>query len=235
MKKLENILKLVPLFTFLLIVASSIKLAIYYSVFNINIVDYLNVSEYIPLFIDDMHSLLYAGSMMLLGAILVKGVGLKSHKTKYYEENKSLRVSYIIFITVLAISTPLILYFMHDNWYERLYPLNGIFISIMIVILVVFATYKRIAPIYRISWLIGILSIPIVISAYTDAYRVLDKKETLNYEVSIKNRMFSSENNYQFIGKSSKYIFLYNNLENASVIYPIEEVRKIKIKKVDDK
>jgi hypothetical protein len=65
MKKIENILKLIPMFSFLLIVASSVKLAIFYKTFNINIIDYLGISEYIPLFLDDLHSLLYIGSIIL--------------------------------------------------------------------------------------------------------------------------------------------------------------------------
>src|SRR5690606_24871493 len=66
-EKIEKYAKLLPFATLFLIIASSIKLAIYYSVFNINIVDYLGVSEYIPLFIDDIHSLLYVFGTFLLG------------------------------------------------------------------------------------------------------------------------------------------------------------------------
>ena len=66
---MEKISKWLPTLAIFLIIVSSIKLAIFYNVFNIKIVDYVGVTEYIPLFINDLH---YLG--LFLGPVILGGI-----------------------------------------------------------------------------------------------------------------------------------------------------------------
>ena len=229
MKKIEDLIKLIPIFTFLLIVASSIKMAIFYKVFNINIVEYINISEYIPLFIDDLHSLLYLAALFLLGAIFSKGVGIKQNKEEDVKGNKPFRITHIIMFLIMVIVLPTILYIKYDNWYERLKPMNMAFLMIMVVLLVVFATYEKLPSLFLIGWLVAILTIPIVISAYVDAYSIIDRKRLVNYEIIIDNQTLSAANNHHYLGKSKEYVFLYDISEKTSIIYPINKIKEIRI------
>lgn len=234
MKKIENILKLIPLFSFLLIVSSSIKLAVFYNAFNINIVDYLNISEYIPLFMDDLHSLLYIGSSMLLGAIFfsskTKQKDQEEKKKEKKKEKKNLRISHIAYIIILGVIAPIIIYFRFDSWYERLEPIGILFFVLMTSVAVLYSTYKdKIVMRHLFGWLFFLLTVPIVVSGVRDSYEILENKRKVRYEIDIEGRKYSDTNSHTFIGKSNNYIFLYDYCTHSSTIFPIDRVKEIKI------
>ncbi|WP_028872326.1 hypothetical protein [Psychroserpens burtonensis] len=235
MDKIEKIVKLIPVGTFLIIVASSIKLAIYYSVFNINIVDYIGISEYIPLFIDDLHSLLYVLGSIFLGFVVGEFASKEKKKDKKEkrdkpDDRKSLRIRFIIIISILLILSSCVIYFSFDSISERLEKLDFPFFVIMICLLIIRTTYEKNSKVFLISWFLSILIIPIAINGYQEAYAVLDNRTDFNYELILFDNVSGSGSNLDYLGKSNDYLFLYDRKNKQSIIKPIKNLKELRIK-----
>lgn len=228
-------IKLLPIATLILIVASSIKLAVYYSVFNINIVDYLVVSEYIPLFIDDLHSLMYVLGALFLGFTLgdlarkkkVKEKGKNKEDNESDGFNKLKRYSYFFFIVAMVISISIISYNNRNSISVILEKANAIFIVFMIAVLMLLTTYKKISKIPFILWLLTLVFAPIIINAYNEAYTIIDGREELRHIIKVNNAKLNPE--LILLGSSNKYIFLYDKKNKESIIKPISGIDEIRI------
>ncbi len=65
MKKIDFLVKALPLASIFLIMCSAVRLVIYYNTFNISITDYIQIQEYPTLFVDD-----------ILSYLLIFGIGI---------------------------------------------------------------------------------------------------------------------------------------------------------------
>ena len=54
MSRIESFGKLLPIGTLFIMFCGSLKLVLYYGVFNISIADFLEIGEYVTLFVDDL-------------------------------------------------------------------------------------------------------------------------------------------------------------------------------------
>jgi hypothetical protein len=89
--RIELMGKLLPIGSLFIILCSSIKLVIYYQFFNISIVEYLGIQEYITSFIDDLlYYLMIFGSGVLLYIIKFEPESDKS-KLELKELRKSIK------------------------------------------------------------------------------------------------------------------------------------------------
>lgn len=66
-ENIENLIKLLPLGSIFIFLCSSIRLVVYYKFFNISIVEYIGIQEFLTLFIDD---LLFYLSIFGIGILL---------------------------------------------------------------------------------------------------------------------------------------------------------------------
>lgn len=225
MKKIEPILKIIPLFSFLLILVSSIKLAAFYKVFNIDIVNYLSISEYIPLFLDDIHTLLYFSFVFMIGFFF--GKKSKNEKMKK-NENKKLKTFSIIFIICIILICAIVLYYNSESMYKILGHFIDFFVIIMFAFAVLYLSRKKEILLKNLlGWIFLLITVPIIADGYRDAHQIIENKRNVKYEVLIKGKKL--ENNNLFLGKSSKYIFFYNIDKRTSIIYPMSNVDKINI------
>ncbi|PQJ78034.1 hypothetical protein [Polaribacter porphyrae] len=226
MKKIEYILKMIPLFSFFLIIASSIKLAVYYKVFKINIVDYLSISEYVPLFLDDLHNLLYFSIISLSGFFFGRSHKKKKNEKEY--EKKTIKVLSIIGIVSSVVIYPTIVYYTNDSIYNRLEHFGSIFLIFMCSTAMLYLSInKKISLNHFLGWLLFLLLLPVIISGYRDAHQIIENKREVKYEVSIKEKKLDKGN--LFLGKSDKYVFFFNTDKKKSIIYPMSDVDKIDI------
>jgi hypothetical protein len=105
----------------------------------------------------------------------------------------------------------------------------------MISIAILYSSYReKIIMRHVFSWLFLFLAIQIFISAYKDAYKIIENKRNVKYEILVDGNILSNKNNHTFIGKSNDYIFFYNNSTNTSTIYPMDKVDKISIIKENE-
>ncbi len=231
---MEKIGKWLPTLAIFLIIVSSIKLAIFYNIFNIKIVYYVGVTEYIPLFIDDLHHLgLFLGPVILGGVsgILYYRKISKEGDGDTIENNVSLRrqIRYIV-VFILIVSIPLVFTLLYcETLFEKLVVIQYIAFVFWFLPLIL-PTNKEKRWFYFGICLFGLTISSIVISAYKDAYKILDKKNDVEYKIILKDKTTLLKESVEYVGKSENYIFLYDLKNKVSIIRRFEEIEEIQIK-----
>lgn len=64
----------------------------------------------------------------------------------------------------------------------------------------------------------------------SDAYKILENKDKLNYTLVFKEKTYYTNKNLKYIGKTENYLFLYNLKSNRTTILKNDELIKISIK-----
>lgn len=229
---IDFLTKLLPVATFLVIVASSVKLAIFYNVFHIKIVDYIGISEYLPLFIDDLHSLLYTIGTVFLGIILVKLFKVKPNKKEVYTarlNNRPMRITWLVLTFVFIIGSALFLYFRVDTISERLERIPYLYYCLLMFLFMIATPYENSSSTLFISAVLGIFLVPLLLSGYTDAYIILDNRNVEEHELIFEDYSLKSNETLHFLGKSQDYIFLYDSAERKAIIKLDENLKEIRV------
>lgn len=240
---MNSILKYSPIITAILIFTGFLKLYIYYDFFNIDIINYLDFSEIITSFLDDIVLLL---SIILPITTIVLFSAFFS-KSKYFNHMKNEKEDVVsrslrryrfynkfrVFITLFANSIITILGILVFFKFSELIGLVvGVFFLFNIVS--IFSVYKT-GKILKGIDLLLVISIILFLATYLKTYKeVRDTKvgEFGNYKVYINDgtRYVLSKNDY-IIGKTKNYLFLSFNEE--TLIIPEREIKKIAYKLID--
>lgn len=230
MLKIENLIKLLPLGSIYVILCSSIKLVIFYKCFNISIVDYIQIQEYLTLFIDD-----------ILYYLVVFGIGIllylfnifqysehnyipKSEEPEKYkkERNFTLNLSIIIIILVIILSNTCI----YRSKSIEIISVGGYFV---LCLLYVYLSSTKITFPYPLLIITSIVLYTIS-NGFIDAYKILENKDKLNYTLGFKDRNYSTDRTIKYLGKTENFIFLYNLKSKRTTILKIDDLVKIGIK-----
>jgi hypothetical protein len=65
---------------------------------------------------------------------------------------------------------------------------------------------------------------------YTDAYKIIENKDKLNYTIVFKDKTYVTDNNLKYIGKTENFMFLYNLKSKRTTILKKDDLVKINIK-----
>lgn len=228
-KTIDNLSKLLPIGAVFIILCSSIKLVIFYQIFNIAIADYLEIGEYATLFVDDI--LKYLAIFGLGIAIHVidqntrKQPSSNSHDVPFLQGKKKI----IWFFSIMAIIVIATVVFNSYtiSFHEKLNTIKAGVIA-LISLIFIFALNTK----YEFNYFYFIIFSLVVYTAMDgaiDGYKLLDNDDKLNYEITIEGGKIHTDDCLHYLGKSEKYIFLYDLDSEKSTIIPIEKVNEIKI------
>lgn len=227
MEKLSEITKFIPLGSFLIILCSSLKLIVYYKVFNIDIVDYLDLQEYITLFIED----LFAYSLIFgFGIIIHIGIPIDSEKNKDDLKSNYFGIKLILGLLLL---TFLVLYILWStNQSKRVLPFTsfGFDIAALILVIILFVLYysNRFNISYA-SLIIALLFVYLMVGSIRNAFFIIENKDKLKYTIVIEGETIRTGDNLHLIGKSSRYIFLHDVNKRSSIVLKRDNISEIKI------
>ncbi|WP_378186867.1 hypothetical protein ACE939_00780 [Aquimarina sp. W85] len=224
---LEHIGKLIPIGSIFLILLSSIKLVIFYSLFNIQITDYLSIDEYLPLFLDDLISyLLSFGTGIIF--IVYENKKLNNKKDKDFNYSIFNKERWIgIGILIIALIISFILVYRADNSQQVFANLKY---SVGFVILALFNYFLYTK--YNFSYTIMIASIVfawIILDGFYNAFKIKLNNNENNYIITFDTNTVITNDDLHYLGKSEKYFFLYSLETKESMILPNENLKNIKI------
>lgn len=230
MKDIDYLAKLLPVASIYLILCSAIRLSIYYHMFNISIIDYLNIGEYPTLFIDDILNYLSIFGAGVVIEILnpynkenIKN-NLNFEQPHFKEKRKKLMLIFFALVTLISLLFCLF-------YYEPIAQLN-IFKVGFFLLLINFHLYCQYTKINFTS--IGLFSSVIlcytIIDAKIDAIKVLANQNDLQYLIKVENTVVKTDEKLLYLGKSEKFVFLYDKTENKSTILFVDQIKIIQIK-----
>jgi hypothetical protein len=228
-KTIDTLSKLLPIGAVFIILCSSIKLVVYYQIFSITIADYLEIGEYATLFVDD-----------ILKYLAIFGLGIAIHLIDQFSRKKTTSESndnpflhstkkIIWFFSVMAIIIVAVAVFISHtiSFHEKLNAIKSGLLA-LISLTFIFALNTR----YEFNYFYFIIYSLLVYTGMDgamDGHKIIENDDKLNYEITIEGRKIYTDDCLHYIGKSKKYIFLYDLDSEESTIIPIEKVNEIKI------
>lgn len=225
METLDRIGKNLPIGTLLIVFLSSIKLVVYYKIFNISIVDFIGIQEIITSFIDD-----------LLYYCIVFGITIFLNFTEFtsnqeskidfsvYKKERNIVLSLMAFILIGVLY---MFFFDGDSLYQKVafLGISSYILILLIMFLMRFTIY--ITP-YWIFMTISIISYT-TIFAYIEAYKIIGNENNEEYQILFKDNKIETNDNIKFLGNTEKYIFIYNISKDKTSIIDNSEIMEINV------
>jgi len=253
--KLEKISLLFPLFTGFLIFLGILKLTIYYSAFNISINDYLEFSEIITAFLDD---LIIYGIFFTLGLIINFFAGIDKQEikktnqfhTKFIEEDiffvrvwsfLKMNIPYLVMINGIAIVFLFTVIFQNLSFTKLWLCLISFYIILILqfIVLEIRRTYIIIygkadhVLFFNIILFVSIFTTLIIFYSYYDIIMVKTDKKYFGTELLLEDTRIISDSTNYYIGKTNNYLFYYKENEKKTIVYPMSRIKKITFKNYD--
>lgn len=229
----SRLTSLIPLAFPLLIFLGVSRLYFYYITFHINIISFLDFGEIITSFLDITIISLFLlsimfGTLVISSFLIVKG---SSKKKNFYNLWIILASSVIVPYILLkidssgtAITLVFIFFFLFSFLFVRIYTLKDDDERLTSV-------SKPMLLIVTYIWL-GLLFL--FFTSKNDANSVIKSKKyfgvVISYKDTTTNPLISDSNNY-FIGKTSNYIFIYNQKTDRTKAQKMESVESIEFPK----
>lgn len=241
---IENITKSITLLTGFLIFIGSLYFHFYYEIFNINIFRYIDISEIVVSFLN----ILIPVSIFLIfitGYIYcVHLVGnLKKNNAKKVDEVIQKKESFWTITTIqsiwniVTISICIILLLIMPSSLPFTITFSNIIENEIIQIILILTTIILGIIEYNIKYIIiNFLSFSIMIAGYNAIDDVNNKlrtakSTTFSFYCNDGDTITTNEN-IIFVGRTSKYIFLYNLNDKSNVYLSTSEIKKYNTNKI---
>lgn len=212
-----------------ILILGLLKLIVYYNNFNVPIKYFLGLSELWLVISDDL--LFAAPTIFLTFYASHKIVDIPTNKERMGFSKKDLfeKVFLIIFIIIGLFLVARL--FFTKTYYETSINLLTLFLFAFMFIAIFNETFfsvslKKYFPIFSISLIIflvllrGVLDIRSVEHGRYNGTRIVTEKKT-----------YISNDSAYFIGKTEKYIFIYNKPSKSTLILPMDLVIELEIRK----
>lgn len=229
MEKIEKLIKLLPFGSIFVLFCSSINLVIYYKTFNIPIVDYIGIQEFITSFIDD---LLFYLCIFGIGVFLTlfdiiqnenQNFPLKSDTPEDYKNER--RIFLILSIITLLLIIGLSIY---NDSKSKSIEIICVGLFVFLGFLRVFLSSTKLTIPYTLFIVTGIVLYTIMYG-YSDAYKIIENKDKLKYTIVFKKKTYLTDKNLKYVGKTENFLFLYNLKSKRTTILKNDDLIKISI------
>jgi len=195
-----------------------LKVFIYFKLFGIFIFEFFDLKEVVTLF---------ANNLLAYFAILI-------FTSSLFVFNSELTGIYKFLIPAAFTIFSIIYYFLRKNIFVYETILQNLMFWILFFVLKELLTkansyidnYELIS-IYVLAIFLMSLSIFSIINAFNEFYKVKYKKYYSKTELEFENSSFTSNDYKYYIGKTDKYIFIYDNAIKSCEVIPTSRLKKI--------
>lgn len=238
---LDSLVSYIPLLSVSLIIAGFLKVYLYFKYFSVNIIDYIELSEVVNLFMDNIIGFFSLFLYSLINSYLLYPSTLndKELPTTAGLMFPSFCSNYTYYGGLIIISILLLLFFLKR---ARIYLHEFILILLSIWIIIPFFISKIIRATLKISnseivtYLLVFVSIGLIIyvilACYNEIFKVVYKKFYSNYSFKLKANQGPEDINKAYIGKTKGYFFFHDSETKDITIFPSSEIAEITVKKL---
>lgn len=241
LKKLEDLIKFFPLIFILLTTLGYIHLQSYYYFFDIEILNYLDVSEIVLLFFDKS-ILLIAGILIVIAISYILDDKLSQEtdkektKVKINTDKHLKKMGYfLVFIMIVRITLNIIL----GNYISFVFTIGFV---ICLLIFFLFEKYlfkiliKKFSAFFFLS-LFTSLAMLLLVSLLTIS-TIIEKGYDIRYNHKIikevcftyNDKTIQTSKELIYIGETKKNIFFFNSKKKETIIFKMENIDNFKIK-----
>lgn len=223
-----------------LISCGVLKLIVYYSAFNISIVDFLSFSEIITSFFDDINVLLIFIIVMLIITVTVLSVGKESHKVKVEDYMEMLlravypiRYKYVTFFAVLILVL-FFLIFLDISGYNYLIIYLISFSTLQLLSYLIMSKNENNDIEFSDFHLALTVMISVVVSVILLAQHDIQEVKKNSKEVILYYKTSTikcgKKFHYTYLGKTDHYIYLKRNSSKSGIAIKTEIIDMIEFK-----
>jgi hypothetical protein len=218
-----------PFWSVYVITISLLSQYFYYATFNIDITQYLTISE---IALGSVSNWVLIVIALLVPSLFVISMSLFHQITiNPEEERKPLKHKNIIGLTLLISAGVMFIYVCIFQHSSPSIIIIFLIISFLILSAVAFAYNHRKLKSSKYINIILILIFSGLLSIGTSINGAVNKMNDYHYGTTIvtKDSSFVNTNDHFFVGKTERFVFIYNRPTQSSLVIPMEEVKKIEI------
>ena len=211
----EKILQKLSLISIFILICGIVKLNIYYLLFEININEYIDLSEFTVLFIDDLLFYFLCFISPIIYLLFAYGVNYTKNKTGFEFFHTKFGFLIVIVFSIYYLVKDFDDY--SNNWISMKVNVIVVICSVIIIIKD-FNINESKKTLYKIPFLL-IFTFSII-DPIVDVEQLKNGK--LNKEIEITfNDNLKVRTNYplSFIGRTKSFIFLYDIRANSTLVY----------------
>lgn len=225
----DNLLSKFSIISIVISICAIIRTNIYYSLFDIDISSFIDLSEFTSLFINEIFIFVLFLVIPFLYVVYAK-IYSRIQQESRQNYNFGIRVCFILIAFVFGckiidLSSDFVL-----NYYE----IVCCFVIIITGVLILFNTFdghKSQKKIWVISSLF--LFINSIINPWVDAQHLKANENKYMIEIIFSDgKKLVTDNNLLFLGRTKSFIFLYSKNEHKSMIYNNDNINLFSVKEV---
>lgn len=238
--KLETAIKFFPLIFLLLTTLGYIHLQAYYYFFDIQIINYLDLTEIVLLFFNTsilliLIILIVIFTIYILDKKIANDVKIKSAAGQP-KKKFSNRLGYILFFTQIIYA---ILVYLSGYYIGLIYPfgyLTLIAIFFLFEKLFLKTMLKENNSFFFISLYICIAAFLLtnlctITNSIETGYNIRNSNKEIKYiSFTYKNKIVESSKNFVYVGETKSYMFLFDSKMKQTTIYKKENIDDLKMK-----
>lgn len=210
-----DFLKFIPFVLPLVILIGVARLVFYYQHFNLDILPFLDFSEILTSFLNDLIIIVFFICHLVVAYSIFKE--MKSNPLRHYLILLSL---FGLFYIIYGIVT-------YKSVRFSVISFGGV-ISILAVVAIYFRQFNNTTYIFKqvaVSFFIGV--IVAVLISYDDSYAVKYNKIYSKVKVQLDSTSLQCDSTHYYIGNTKNYLFFYNEKSRTATVYPIVRVKQI--------
>lgn len=218
-EKLELVSKaLAPSYALILLI-STINTLCYYWVFDISIANFIEISEYATLFLDDLiYYIIYIAITFSYIFLQMRG-----DYPAYFFSKKAIWIApAIVAAIILAISI-----IEAETTSKYIEIIRSTITCLIITITLKKKVFKKNIDVFYSA--ICFLFLYSAIGSLINAYKLIETESKVEYEIQLKERTIYTNDQIKYVGKTKNYFFLYNTSTQVASIFPTKDLKTMLI------
>lgn len=215
--KIENLSKLVPLGGVILILLSIVKTTLFFDVFNIQIAEFVTISEFLIFFLQDI--LLYTAIFLIWFFVYLFFESADKFELPVWG-TKNIKAEKVLYILGILLTIGAFIY--NIKFKEFTHQKFEIFRDYLMILLMLSSGFIRIFN-SRIpfSLYMGIILIVYTIfDSKIKGYKLIEEESHIVQTFDFKDEKIITDKDFIYIGKSNSYIFFYDKCAKGAIIKP---------------
>ncbi|ELY2010337.1 hypothetical protein SL057_001381 [Flavobacterium psychrophilum] len=237
---IDKLIKISSVSGAFLIFCGVLKLIIFYSTFNIDIIDFLSFSEIVTSFLDDLNILLIFASIMIVQSLFIFSRASEKHEIKIEDYIESLlkhifpfRYRYVcFFLSIIIILSALIYLNVLGLNYFVIYLVSFCLLQLLSFLIMTKDDNNEINyPNFPLAFSIAFVIITsIYLLAKYDIQEITNNENIVNITIDGSTIECNRTTNNIYLGKTDNYVFIKISTTNSCIAIPTKEINKFEFK-----
>lgn len=230
MNLLDNVLKYSTLASVFILFLSYLSQSMFYKQFNIDIISYISLSEFMVLFLKDSILIIIVVSSTFPFVKFIKHIQSKNNNFFNLSKFKNWFIIILSLLSSTLIISIIISKISNTDFSHAIIPVAFLSFVILITSIALGVILKENVT-QKMQLIIGVMFSVILISSFSvlKSYQIKNYPSNLFHEIKLLNSTIKTDHNLIKIGQTENYFFLYNKSNKTTSIIKIDNLLEVNI------